>query len=533
MRVLITPTSEQEEVFEAFLASHTRNIVIRALAGSGKTTTIFRLVESNPSDEFIYLVYNVSTRTDWDKRAKTLNNVQGYTHNAYCLHVLRDMGYNINVDNNNHRMSVRHLNNTLGIRDTYLIGAAKKVVTAFLISADLQFERHHITAEVERDIQKKINQVQIQTQTQTVMVQQLLNRTFEIAHIIMDQFSLDDQLPLPHDVYVKLLQLRLDIPIESRIMLLDEAQDVNPVFFDIILRSGCRRIALGDPHQAIYGWRGARNYIERMLVEKDINGFLPYDIVFTQSFRFGEHIATKVNKLLHHMNTPLRIKGLAPNNNTTSSPTTRTIICQTNAGCIREALDQLERAQPFTLNMKKMEKLYTYIRDIYSIHTRRYANVKLSTLKDVQSIVQIKQEIEEDLHEPELVQVMEQIEILGNIEKAMKVIDRIMGYIHSRKRKTIGSIHPVLIQTAHDSKGLEYDHVWIGKDFKRTVDWFQTINHQLKPDNHRHGLCPSTEVKNTLYVACTRAKKILVECASNREPNTQSNIHQFFTRVTK
>lgn len=67
-------------------------------------------------------------------------------------------------------------------------------------------------------------------------------------------------------------------------VLLDEAQDTNPVTFDIFMRIPAKKkVIVGDKHQNIYSWRGAKNY----LIHKDFNVFY-----LTKTFRFGEDIAS-------------------------------------------------------------------------------------------------------------------------------------------------------------------------------------------------------------------------------------------------
>ncbi|CAN0570495.1 unnamed protein product, partial [Ectocarpus sp. 12 AP-2014] len=48
-------------------------------------------------------------------------------------------------------------------------------------------------------------------------------------------------------------------------IMIDEAQDINPCQADIIERqTKCRIIVVGDPHQAIYGFRGAKDYLKKV-----------------------------------------------------------------------------------------------------------------------------------------------------------------------------------------------------------------------------------------------------------------------------
>ena len=43
------------------------------------------------------------------------------------------------------------------------------------------------------------------------------------------------------------------------ILLVDEAQDLTPATIDLIMKTSCAKIFVGDPHQQIYSFRGATN----------------------------------------------------------------------------------------------------------------------------------------------------------------------------------------------------------------------------------------------------------------------------------
>jgi superfamily I DNA/RNA helicase len=51
-------------------------------------------------------------------------------------------------------------------------------------------------------------------------------------------------------------------------ILLDEAQDVNPVIADIVRIQKIRRVAVGDPHQQLYRFRGAEDWSVPELVDR-------------------------------------------------------------------------------------------------------------------------------------------------------------------------------------------------------------------------------------------------------------------------
>ena len=98
---------------------------------------------------------------------------------------------------------------------------------------------------------------------------------------------------------------RLDIDMSKNkkktgydVILSDEAQDIAPVMFDIVLRQDkCTKILVGDAHQQIYNFTGAMNVMEK------IHAVVPRHLVthrrLVRSFRFGLEIANVANAILN------------------------------------------------------------------------------------------------------------------------------------------------------------------------------------------------------------------------------------------
>ena len=71
---------------------------------------------------------------------------------------------------------------------------------------------------------------------------------------------------------------------EYEVLLLDEAQDMNPAMLDICLNQEKPKIVVGDPHQQIYSFNGAVNALS--LVEEHSRTRVVRTFYLTQSFRF-------------------------------------------------------------------------------------------------------------------------------------------------------------------------------------------------------------------------------------------------------
>jgi hypothetical protein len=85
------------------------------------------------------------------------------------------------------------------------------------------------------------------------------------------------KLPFKHDHYLKMWALTWP-RLPYGFILLDEAQDTNPVVEKVFLAQDAQRVCVGDPAQQIYAWRSARDVM---------TGFPARHLYLTQSFRFG------------------------------------------------------------------------------------------------------------------------------------------------------------------------------------------------------------------------------------------------------
>ena len=119
------------------------------------------------------------------------------------------------------------------------------------------------------------------------------------------------RLQMTHSGLLKMFQLTQKCQPTLRrdhdVIMLDEAQDSNDCIADIVLRqtdNGCGVILVGDPHQMIYSFRGARDHITRTRSTKTLNltqvlsivawrcsGFLGHDRTY--------HILKEVSRTLY------------------------------------------------------------------------------------------------------------------------------------------------------------------------------------------------------------------------------------------
>jgi superfamily I DNA/RNA helicase len=140
-----------------------------------------------------------------------------------------------------------------------------------------------------------------------------------------------DPIPLGHDGYLKVWALEHP-KLPSEYILLDEAQDTNAVVLGVLHEQDAQIVYAGDKHQQIYEWRGAINAMEK------ITGC--DEAFLTQSFRFGDVIASAAARVLATLGEQHRIRGNpAVSSRIASSGDARAVLARTNPTVILEILE--------------------------------------------------------------------------------------------------------------------------------------------------------------------------------------------------
>lgn len=277
-------------------------LVVKAFAGTGKTSTLVRFALANPDIRMLYLAYSRAVRDE---------AVQKFPFNVVCMtshqlawpnfgrHYEKRLAGNLRITNVARLLNTRHW---------LLTRAAITTFNAFLCSADNDFGPQHLPDE---DARCWLSAEKI------LAAAQLLWR---------ESARQDGTFPITHDVYLKLYQLsQPDLPLRCQTQLFDEAQDANPVTQALVLTQRCNVVLVGDRHQQIYRFRGAENVLDApALIDAE-------RLSLIHNFRFGPAVARVANMLLARQGETLPVIG------------------DGGEGCVVSCLMEETQAQHFTV----------------------------------------------------------------------------------------------------------------------------------------------------------------------------------------
>jgi hypothetical protein len=254
----------------------------------------------------------------------------------------------------------------------------------------------------------------------------------------------EGRLRFTHDCYLKLWQLS-GPRLAAEYVLLDEAQDANPVVAAIVDRQHhAQRILVGDRCQAIYGWRGAIDAMSRFAAEQRL--------CLSQSFRFGPAIAAEANKWLQLLDAPLRLRGFGRISSTVGPiACPDAVLCRTNAEAVRQLLVAADAGRKVALvggggEIRRLAEAACSLRaGVGTDHPELFV---FRTWGEVQEYV------EQDAGGSDLKVFVQLIDTYGP-EVVIDIIDRL-----SREEAA-----EVVVSTAHKAKGREWASVRIAADF--------------------------------------------------------------------
>lgn len=457
------PTEEQQAILDA--AATGQDITIEAGAGTGKTSTL-KMVAAARGKRALYLAYNRAIADD----ARATFPASVHCATAHSL-AFRAVGHRYSDRLNGPRLPAHQVAKRLGIPAVVdLVGGhaltsvkvarlVQDTVRTFCYSDDDEIHTSHVP-----DVPGLTPEAASALRVEVVPY---------ARRAWADITSPDGRLRFEHDHYLKLWALtRPALPYD--VVMLDEAQDANPLIAQIVQAQTAQQILVGDQSQAIYGWRGA---VDAMA------SFGGTRLALTRSWRFGPAIAEEANEWLDLLDAPLRLVGNPARHSALARvPMPDAILARTNAGALAAVMHELEAGRKVAM---------------------------VGGGDDIRRLAQACQELREGrtTTHPELLAFSSWAEVQefaendtggSDLKVFVRLIDQhgAQGVIAVVDQLTSEETAEVVVSTAHKAKGREWPSVRIAGDFS---------GEYADPET---GEIDQAEVM-LRYVAVTRAKDVL------------------------
>ncbi len=458
-------TSEQQHAVH-LAVSQRENLKLNALAGTGKTSTLRAISHNLPHQTFLYLAFNkavqleASTTFPRNVFARTIHSL------AYRAMGIFDARWQKKLSV---RMTVRDYATLLGL-DLRSSGAMQSIfclreaLREFQQSTDLEPSAKHIPEE---------ELASVRSPSERRWIRDIVNThapKFWQAMIDPDR----SDFAMTHDTYLKMWQLNHPRIHGVDVILLDEAQDANPVMIDILRKQNIRIILVGDTWQQIYTFRGAVNAMETFVT--------PLQCYLTQSFRFGQDIAALANKVLDLRSAPKHLQGFSRRLSAVGilpKQECYAMIFRYNIELLEEAIALASKKRMRIHIVGSLDSIASLALDVYGLFSKQKASIRDSRVKQFKSWGELESNYD----------ILDDIELKKSFRFVERYGHEIPGIIRSVKKADAPSAANcnVILSTGHKSKGQEWTNVRISNDFL---------------DALRSG---DREELNLLYVAITRA----------------------------
>lgn len=487
VKSVFEPSPQQQDFFD-WIVNGSGSCVLEAVAGAGKTTTLIQAL-SLMEGWIFFGAYNKKIADEIKAKAPAKDKLNISTMHAAGLKMWkRVVGQNIKVESNKCRDIFRDACNRYPHYRPYegpvlsLVSYAKQAAIGAITpvadySAWLKLIEHFdIDCCDEEDMVIKL-------------ARKTLERSIELDRTIID---FDDMIyaPLVHNVRGN----------EYDWVLIDEAQDTNAsrrALALLMLKRGGRLVAVGDRHQAIYGFTGADadaldligNAVDAVRLPLTTSYRCPKAVV-NYAHQFVKHIEadeTAPEGIVRHSDQPL-IKQANPGD---------AILCRFNAPLITFAYQFIAAGIPAKVEGREIGAGLKSLARRWKIKTFEALQKKLEAYCDSEVAKYRAKE-----QESKAVAVEDRVTCLniliervrGTNPHPVNPAEVLCAEIDKIFSDDVGT-EVVLFSTIHKSKGREWN----------TVFWLQT-----GPSKWARKEWELDQENNLCYVATTRAKSELV-----------------------
>lgn len=506
--------SPQQDAFLKWAEYRAGSCVLEAVAGAGKSTTLIEAAH-RISGQVAIVAYNKKIAEELKEKVKLAGmdwrKCQAGTVHSFCYSTYRKAVPNVSIDENKmEKIVIQLLDPDLGAFENAvikLVGYAKQRAFGVVGPLDNHFTWNEMAEHF--DVWDVEDEDSIPKKELISCAIASLKRSIDQREVI----DFDDMIYMP--LIHKCRFWRFDV------VMVDEAQDTNPArraAVRAMLQRGGRVIAVGDRHQAIYGFTGADSD-SLDLIKRDFNAI---DLPLTTSYRCPKEVVAFAQQWVRHIEahesapegsvSRVMLPDFFSHNDLTEKSA---VLCRNTKPLVSLALQLIRRGtrcrvegRDIAANLKKLATRWK-VKGVHTLLQRLDAYLQRETTKLLAKKQELRLAIVEDTVETIRV-VVEKVLADGKdqVTDVVAFLDELFG----------DNVTDMLVlSTIHKSKGREWE----------TVYWLD-----------RFGTCPSRWARqawqieqehNLCYVAATRAKSSLIEIimptkeTTNEQSKTQGN----------
>ncbi len=471
----LIPSKYQQDVFDE-IQFGTSNLLINAVAGSGKTTTIIEALKLlSVREKILFCAFNNSIVDELKLRCPSHVKVTTL-HSLGWSSMKRFFGDSIVVNSSKAFIYAdRMFRYTVPKKfRNYNAMMLSKLVDLYRISLSDGKEELRALAD-KHDIEYN-----------DIMLDQAL--------ILMEAMSSDtSQFDFADMVYVPAILPEIQLP-KYDYVFVDECQDLNAAQQSLIQKSRkrmSRTVCVGDPSQAIYGFAGADVESFYRLSNKQNTKVLPLSVCYRCPQSVVELAQEIVPQIESSLDSP---EGEVREGTIYEIRSGDWVLCRNVRPLILLCVDLLSRGKRAHVKGAEIGKAIILLLKRTNEKTYKGALKKMMAM-----LLEVKNELKSrgvqvpEQH-PKYITLKERISVVMFLSKGNKNVDQIVTQLERIFKQDKKGIQ---LSTIHKAKGLENDRVFL-------------ICPELLPSKYATQPWQLTQEMNLKYVAYTRAKKSFI-----------------------
>lgn len=491
----ISFSEEQNAIFD--YAEHgILNMIVQAVAGSGKTTTLVECANRlNQNKKIMLLAHNKSTKETLFEKTIDKKNINVFTIHGLAYRMFNEhFGFEPKIDENKYRNYINKNINEICTENFASLPLNAKMIYKSNVFELLDKARYNLKKserEIKKLAEKKYNIILISDECSFV------NKILEWGYNTKDVVDFQDLLWYPSQYGYFTKKYTADI------IMLDEAQDASIAQQDVISRCfkrETRMFSFGDRDQQINFWAGSDNDSFEHL--KDPIQFRRNAIEFplTTNYRCGKKIIEYAKR---YTDNNIHARENAPdgavsfNTHLNDIKNGDMVLCRNISPLMDFYRIGISNGKKLYFKGEELEKsLITAIDCSYGNTISEiimYLKHKLIKTWDFIS-EETKLDLKETMTYPVIISLLDNIKAVENFPKTVETredVEKFINDIFSNEEE--GGIQ---LSTIHRAKGLEANNVFI-------------ICPSLIPSRLAESKWEIEEERHLQYVMCTRAKNSL------------------------
>ena len=500
-----SPSAAQQNYFD-WIANGTGHAVIEAVAGAGKTTTLVGGLDFMRGRVFLG-AYNTKMAKELRERTAGRQGVFASTFHGAGFKQLRFTYKHAYLDKDVTDKKCANIAAEITLKRDDLTELALSVPAIVSMAKQRAFGVAGVGADLSNDA-AWADMISHFGLDENLPENARLDQVIAFARVVLQKSNaITNVIDFDDMVYLPLVKnLRM---LTHEFVLIDEAQDTNParralaakmLLPETELAAGGRLVAVGDRHQAIYGFTGADNDSLDIIARQFNAKLLP----LTVSYRCPKAVVAEAQKYVTH----IEAHESAPEGEVAYLEYDRllksvnpgdAVICRFNKYLVSSCFAMIRAGIPAKIEGRSVgQDLLALATKWKSIKTLDGLESKLLNWQPTQiaRLVQAQRDRQADQLNDRIDTLM--VLIARARDLGYSRVEELSGVIAGLFADNIDGTKMVTLCSSHRSKGLEWDTVYLlGRD-------------ELMPSPFARQAWQLDQEFNLLYVSITRAKKTLV-----------------------